>query len=133
RKAEFLVASAEQLPFNDASFEIATSRLAAHHFDDVGVALREVARVLRHGGRFVLVDTLAPQDAESARFQDEVEALRDPTHRRIYTREQWIALCDDAGLHVERVDVVQKAHPFEDWLGRGGEDEATQQRVRERF
>lgn len=133
RNAEFLVASAEHLPFNDGSFEIVTSRLAAHHFDDVALALREVARVLRHGGRFVLVDTLAPRDEESVRFQHEVEALRDPTHRRTYTRDQWIALCKDAGLHVENVDVVHKAHPFEDWLDRGGEDEATRQRVRERF
>jgi ubiquinone/menaquinone biosynthesis C-methylase UbiE len=133
RNAEFLVASAERLPFERASFEIVTSRLAAHHFDDVTRAFHEVARVLRHGGRFVLVDTLAPEGEESAHFQHEVELLRDPTHRRIYTREEWIAFCHDASLHVEKVDVVRKAHPFEDWLVRGGEDEATRQRVRDRF
>jgi ubiquinone/menaquinone biosynthesis C-methylase UbiE len=133
RNAEFLLASAERLPFADASFEVVTSRLAAHHFDDVGLAFREVARVLRHGGRYVFVDTLAPQDKESARFQHEVEMLRDPTHRRTYSKDQWLAFCEAAGLHVENVDVVAKAHPFDDWLDRGGEDEATRQRVRERF
>ena len=133
RNAEFLQASAERLPFSDASFEIVTSRLAAHHFDDVALAFREVARVLRHGGRYVFVDTLAPQDAESAQFQQEIEGLRDPTHRRIHSQEEWIAICEVAGLHVEQVDVVEKAHPFDDWLDRGGEDESTRQRVRERF
>ncbi len=133
RNADFLYASAERLPFNDSSFEIVTSRLAAHHFDDVAKAMHEIARVLRPGGRFIFVDTMAPSDDESARFQDEVETLRDPTHRRIYTREQWIGFSEGAGLHVEKVDVVQKSHPFEPWLERGGQDMATMQRVRERF
>src|SRR5712692_6666612 len=46
RNAEFVEAIAERLPFRDASFEIVTTRLAAHHFDDVALAFREVARVL---------------------------------------------------------------------------------------
>jgi SAM-dependent methyltransferase len=133
RNAQFVEAIAEQLPFPDASFDIVTTRLAAHHFDDVPQAMREIARVLRPGGIFVFVDTIAPEDPESAAYQDEVESLRDPTHRRIYTGQQWIAFCDDAGFHVERTEVVRKAHAFEPWLERGGEDAATQQRVRARF
>jgi SAM-dependent methyltransferase len=131
--AEFMVATAEQLPFDNASFDIVTTRLAAHHFDDVPLAIREIARVLRPGGVFVFVDTLAPEDPHSAAFQDEVERLRDPTHRRIYTKAEWIAFCESAGLSVEHVDEVRKGHPFESWLERGGEDAGTMQRVRERF
>ena len=33
----------------------------------------------------------------------------------------------------EKTEVVRKAHDFEPWLERGGEDAATQQRVRTRF
>jgi hypothetical protein len=36
-------------------------------------------------------------------------------------------------MHVEKQEVVRKAHEFEPWLERGGEDAATQQRVRDRF
>jgi ubiquinone/menaquinone biosynthesis C-methylase UbiE len=133
RNAEFIEAVAERLPFPDASFDIVTTRLAAHHFDDVALAFREVARVLRLGGIFIFVDTLAPEDPESAAYQDEVETLRDPTHRHIYTQREWIAFCDEAGLRTEKIEVVLKAHPFEPWLERGGEDPATQQRVRTRF
>jgi ubiquinone/menaquinone biosynthesis C-methylase UbiE len=131
--AEFVQASAERLPFPAASFDIVTTRLAAHHFDDVAVAMREVARVLRRGGIFVFIDSLAPENPESATYQNEVETLRDPTHRRIYTQPEWIAFCEQAGLRVEQTEVVRKAHDFEPWLERGGEDPATQQRVRVRF
>lgn len=131
--AEFMPASAEELPFDDASFDIITTRLAAHHFEDVALAMREVARVLRPGGVFIFVDTLAPEDSRSAAFQDEVERLRDPTHRRICTKAEWIAFCELAGLKVDHADEVRKAHPFEAWLERGGEDADTMQRVRERF
>src|SRR5437588_5917098 len=133
RNAEFVEAVAERLPFQDASFDIVATRLAAHHFDDVALAFREVARVLRPGGRFIFIDTLAPDDPLSATFQDEVESLRDPTHRRIYTQGEWIAWCEQAGSRVEKTEVVRKAHDFEPWLERGGEDAATMRRVRERF
>jgi len=131
--AQFVRASAEQLPFPKASFDIVTTRLAAHHFDDVALAMREVARVLRPGGIFVFVDTTAPENPESAAYQDAVELLRDPTHRHIYTQREWIAFCDEAGLRIEKTEVVRKAHDFEPWLERGGEDAATLQRVRTRF
>jgi len=133
RNVEFVEAIAERLPFPDANFDIVTSRLAAHHFDDVPLAFGEVARVLRPGGVFIFIDTLAHDDPESAAYQDEVEALRDPTHRRIYTLREWIAFCELAGFRVEKTAVVRKAHEFEPWLERGGQDAATQQRVRTRF
>ncbi len=133
QNAEFLKASAESLPFDAASFDIVTSRLAAHHFDDVNLALREIARVLKPSGRFILVDTLAPGDGESAQFLHEVEVLRDPTHRHAYTTDEWTRLCEAASLHVDRVEFTRKGHEFEPWLKRGGEDAATLSRVRARF
>ncbi|MDQ6713171.1 MAG: class I SAM-dependent methyltransferase [Candidatus Dormibacteraeota bacterium] len=131
--AQFVRAGAEQLPFPKESFDIVTTRLAAHHFDDVALAFREIARVLRSGGVFIFIDTTAPEDPESALYQDEVELLRDPTHRRIYTEREWIAFCEQAGLQIQKQEVVRKAHDFEPWLERGGEDAATQERVRARF
>jgi len=55
-KIELRVAAATQLPFDDASFDVALTSHVIKHLDDDALALsfREVARVLRPGGRFLL-------------------------------------------------------------------------------
>jgi len=131
--AEFVSAAAERLPFATATFDIVSSRLAAHHFEDLDVAWQEIKRVLKPSGIFVLVDTVAPDDIESAAFLHEVETLRDPTHRHTLSRDQWLRLTEFNGFRVRRTEVVRKAHDFEPWLKRGGEDAATMARVRARF
>ena len=47
------VADAESLPFDDASFDLVVGHAVLHHIPDVELAMREVMRVLRPGGRFV--------------------------------------------------------------------------------
>src|SRR6266542_1241394 len=43
-----VVAHAEDLPFEDGSFDVVTCRIAAHHFGDVRKAVAEMARVTQH-------------------------------------------------------------------------------------
>lgn len=50
---------AEKLPFEDASFEVVISRYSAHHWHDVGQALREVNRVLKPGGVLIIMDVMS--------------------------------------------------------------------------
>jgi len=131
--ADYIKAAAEALPFEAVSFDLVTTRLAAHPFGDLDLALREVARVLKPSGRFIFVDTVAPDDDESTRFLHEVETLRDPTHRHTLTRDEWVGRMQSQGFTVAQSAVVRKAHPFEPWLERGGEDAASMASVRNRF
>ena len=96
--AAFAQSDATALPFADAIFDLATCRLAAHHFSDAPSAFHEVARVLRRGGRFVLVDNYAPDDPALDAFINELETLRDASHARDHTLAGWRALLEDAGL-----------------------------------
>jgi ubiquinone/menaquinone biosynthesis C-methylase UbiE len=48
--------SSEKMPFDDSFFDKAYTTMAAHHFRDVDLALREFARVLKKGGRLVVLD-----------------------------------------------------------------------------
>lgn len=46
--------------FPNESFDLVCGRLAAHHFPDLENFVAEVRRVLKNGGRFALVDNVAP-------------------------------------------------------------------------
>lgn len=51
---------AESLPFEDNVFDVVISRYSAHHWHDVGRALREVNRILRPGGVLIVMDVMSP-------------------------------------------------------------------------
>lgn len=48
------VADVESLPYDDASFDLVVGHAVLHHVPDVEQAFREIVRVLRPGGRFVV-------------------------------------------------------------------------------
>ena len=53
--------NALELPFADDEFDAATVGFGARNFDDLGRGLRELARVVRPGGRVVVLEITAPQ------------------------------------------------------------------------
>jgi ubiquinone/menaquinone biosynthesis C-methylase UbiE len=112
----FQVADAEALPFPDADFEIVTTRIAPHHFPNPRQYVREVARVLKPGGQFMLDDNMAPDDAELDAFLNRFEQWRDPGHVRNNTIAEWSAWTQDAGLQIEHVEPLQiKRYEFAGW------------------
>lgn len=118
QNVSFIPADAEALPFADEEFDVVTCRIAPHHFDDVRKFAREVARVLKAGGRFVLVDSLVPADPEQDAFINGAEVLRDPTHVRSNTEAEWRSFVEAAGLTVQHTEVHLKKHNFPDWVAR---------------
>ncbi|HLH63363.1 MAG TPA: methyltransferase domain-containing protein [Ktedonobacteraceae bacterium] len=114
----FQVADAEALPFEDESFDRVTCRIAPHHFPNVGQFVREVARVLKPGGIFLLIDCMAPSEAEFDAFDNTVERWRDPSHGRSCTVEEWQAFFREAGLSIAHIEFFRKTHLYDDWTTR---------------
>ena len=119
-----MICRAEDLPFADNAFDFVVSRIAPHHFDDVAAAITEMARV---SNRLVVVeDTLYVSEQV-----EEAERLRDPTHVRSYTEEEWRGFLETAGLEVEQVESFEKRHPLEEWLDRSETPPEDRARVKE--
>ena len=118
-----VVCPAEHLPFADGSFDVVACRVAAHHFAEVRTAVGEMARV--SGDRVLLADNLFLSDEA-----EQADRLRDPTHVRNYSEEEWRGLFEAAGLQVAAVERFDKEIEVEPWLERAGcvEDEAAEVR-----
>jgi ubiquinone/menaquinone biosynthesis C-methylase UbiE len=96
----FLEGDAQDLPCENASFDVVACRLAAHHFPYVRQGVQEWARVLKPSGKLVLVDTISPEEPEIDTSLNEIETLRDPSHVRNYRLSEWINFLKEAGFTV---------------------------------
>jgi SAM-dependent methyltransferase len=119
-----VVTRAEHLPFADGSFDVVVTRIAAHHFDDLGQAVGEMVRV---SNRVLVIEDMLYRTEE----EQEAEKLRDPTHVRSLSAEEWRDLIVGAGLEIEQELLFSKTHDMDEWLARTGCGGAEAERVRE--
>jgi len=106
----------ELMPFPDLSFDLVTVRVAPHHFSSPAQFVAEVARVLRPGGHFLLIDGSVPDnDPETEAWLHLVERWRDPTHGRFLSRAAWEELVRDEGLIVRRSTLQPLKQPDLQW------------------
>jgi hypothetical protein len=119
-----VICFAEELPFADASFDLAATRVAAHHFADVATAARELGRVAAK--RVIVVDNLNMGGAV-----EEAERIRDPSHVRNYTEAEWRGFLSDAALVIEEVQRFDFPIELEPWLERTECRGAEAERVRD--
>nr|WP_318385046.1 class I SAM-dependent methyltransferase [uncultured Enterobacter sp.] len=109
---------AEALPFEDETFDLAISRYSAHHWHDVGQALREVKRVLKPGGTLIIMDVMSPGHPVRNIWLQTVEALRDTSHVQNYSSGEWLTFITEAGLASRAVITDRLVLEFSSWVAR---------------
>ncbi len=119
-----VVARAEDLPFQDGSFDVVTCRIAAHHFEDIRQAVAEMARVSE---RLLVIE----DNVFRGEHVEEAERLRDPTHVRSYSEDEWKEMLTEAGFEVEQVEFFARRQSFEAWLARVDTPPRIAERIRD--
>src|SRR6266702_6980467 len=115
-----LQGSAEALPFEKGEFDWVISRFSAHHWQGISKALREIHRVLKETGRVLFIDVAGNENALLDTHLQAIELLRDASHVRNYSGNEWTALFAEAGFDAEVVDRWRIPIEFSSWVGRIG-------------
>ncbi len=118
----FVLAEGSKQPFPDQSFDNVVSRLALHHIPDPGPVVKEMARLVKHRGRVIVADQISPKDEEIAKFHDEFERFRDPSHQRAQRVSELESLFRMAGLTISARKFSPVLIQLEDWAQRSGCD-----------
>lgn len=119
---EFREADVHALPFDDDEFDLVICRLAAHHFSDIKLALREMRRVLKLGGRLVINDRSVPEDDFVDQCMNELDWYHDESHVRQYRPSEWRAMMTDTGFAVETAELYIKHRPLTSLTAGVGEE-----------
>jgi len=94
----FFQSGATHLPFADDAFDLVVCANSFHYFDDPGASLCEMRRVLRKGGRLVILDWC--RDYLVCQLCDLFLKVFDPAHRYCYRQGELAGFLIDAGLQL---------------------------------
>lgn len=111
-------AKAESMPFDNARFDIVASRYSAHHWRDLPAALEEIRRVIKPGGRFLMIDIEGCEDALVDTHLQTMEILRDRSHVRDRSPSEWAHLLEQAGFTAIRHWSWPTRLEFASWVTR---------------
>jgi ubiquinone/menaquinone biosynthesis C-methylase UbiE len=119
------------LPFPSEQFSIVSSRFAFHHLQDPLLALKEMKRVCKPGGRIAVAD-MAPLPEKAAAL-NAAEILRDPSHVRALPVDELRELFEQAGLAAPHVSSYRMEGELEDLLSRSFPNAGDADRLRTIF
>lgn len=116
----FVEGDAAQLPFDYAAFDLACSRRTIHHIARPELAVAELARVTRPGGRVFVDDQIASVDPLAALELDRFERARDPSHARTLPDIDFRHLFEANGLVLVRDRIRRHVRPLDYYLDLAG-------------
>jgi len=129
----FNLMPAENLNFSDSNFDIITCRTAAHHFLDVEKFCYESKRVLRNDGEIIIVDTITSDQLKLNEWHQEVELIRDKSHKKNLSMIEWKNIFKKAKLEI--IDIIQSRvnMNLSDWMERSGTSDEDKEILKNKF
>jgi ubiquinone/menaquinone biosynthesis C-methylase UbiE len=118
------------LPFGYAEFDLVCCHRVLHHVRRPELAVSELARVARPGGKIFLVDQLGSSDPLVTLEMDRFERLRDETHQRLLPEADIRGYLDANDLVLLSSEVTREKVDLEERLALAGFDEDERIRIR---
>jgi ubiquinone/menaquinone biosynthesis C-methylase UbiE len=131
RNISWIEGDVTRLPFARGEFSVVTSRYAFHHFPEPLAVLKEMIRVTKPGGTILIADS-APAAAKADAF-NRMEKLRDPSHVRAMSLEEWRQLLTEAGLTPSHIEQFRLAGDLDSLLARSFPADGDEARIRALF
>jgi SAM-dependent methyltransferase len=128
--ARFEHGEATALEFEYGTFDIAGCLRLLHHVRRPELAVSELARVTRPGGRVFVADQLGSIDPLRSLAQDRFERLRDPTHQRLLSEADVRGFLDANDLVLQVSEVSHEEVDLEQRLELQGVPEEDRVRIR---
>jgi ubiquinone/menaquinone biosynthesis C-methylase UbiE len=126
----FQEADVMSLPFGYAEFELVCCHRVLHHVRRPELAVSELARVARPGGKVFIADQLGSIDPLVNLEQDRFERLRDATHQRLLPEADIRGYLDANDLVLISSEVTRENVDLEERLALAGFDEEERSRIR---
>jgi 2-polyprenyl-3-methyl-5-hydroxy-6-metoxy-1,4-benzoquinol methylase len=102
QRTSLQTASAQELPFADASFNLVIIKHIVEHLPDPARAIREIGRVTEPGGTLILATPNLSSLLKPWKGERWI-GYQDPTHISLKPPEEWLSLIRDAGFRLKRV------------------------------
>lgn len=112
--------NALQMPFGDGTFDIVITSYSIHHLPDPVVAVREIARVVKRGGRFGLLDMAVSENPAYAKACNDIEIARDASHTRALPVSEFNSLFASCGFAVAACEIEDHPRSFDQWMHTAG-------------
>ena len=116
----FVEGDVTKLPADLGEFDLSGSMRTLHHVSRPELAVSELARVTRRGGRILVVDQLAPNDPLDALDLNRFERARDPTHERTLADADFRHLFEANDLRLLRSAFHEEQRDMERYLDLAG-------------
>lgn len=112
----FTLGDAQELPFADGSLDISVTSYSLHHMPDPARTIREMARVVKRGGRIGIIDIVVPEDPARAEAANRIEIARDASHTRSLGKKDFDTMIAAAGLRILASEVHELPRMFDHWM-----------------
>lgn len=126
----FVEGDITKLAFDDGAFDLACCARTLHHVPRPERVFAELTRVLRPGGRLVVIDQIAPADPLIGLELDRFERARDPSHARLLADVDIRTMFEANGLVVRRERTEREQRDLERHLDLAGCEGEGRERAR---